>query len=71
MTQAAVPYFREAGNGPGVVCLHSNASSSSQWRELMEALAPTHRVLAPDGWSAGRALLSMTGNDESRATVSG
>jgi pimeloyl-ACP methyl ester carboxylesterase len=54
MTETAIPYFREAGNGPGVVCLHSNASSSSQWRELIEALAPTHRVLAADGWSAGR-----------------
>jgi len=52
--QPARPFFRVAGNGPGVVCLHSNASSSSQWRELTEALAPTHHVLAPDGWSAGR-----------------
>ena len=24
------PYFREAGAGPVVVCVHSNASSSSQ-----------------------------------------
>ena len=33
-------FFREAGRGPGVVCLHSNASSSSQWRALMDGLAP-------------------------------
>jgi len=49
-----LPFFREAGAGPGVVCLHSNASSSGQWRELMETLAPRHRVLAADGWGAGR-----------------
>ncbi len=30
------PFFREAGTGPGVVCLHSNASTSGQWRGLMD-----------------------------------
>lgn len=30
------PSFREAGAGPGVVCLHADAGSSSQWRGLME-----------------------------------
>ena len=34
--------------GPSVVCIHSNASSSAQWRSLMNLLSPTHRVLAPD-----------------------
>ena len=48
------PYFREAGAGPGVVCLHSNASSSGQWRALMERLAPKFRVLAPDAYGAGK-----------------
>lgn len=48
------PFFREAGSGPGVVCLHSNASSSSQWRGLMERLAPKFRVLAPDSYGAGK-----------------
>jgi pimeloyl-ACP methyl ester carboxylesterase len=48
------PHFREAGAGPGVVCLHSNASSSSQWRGLMESLAPGFHVLAPDSWGSGR-----------------
>ena len=48
------PFFREAGSGPGVVCLHSNASSSSQWRALLEMLAPRFHVLAPDGYGAGR-----------------
>lgn len=39
--------MREAGSGHGVVCMHSNASSSSQWRGLMDLLAPRYRVLAP------------------------
>jgi pimeloyl-ACP methyl ester carboxylesterase len=47
-------FFREAGAGPGVVCLHSNASSSSQWRGLMERLAPKFHVLAADSYSAGK-----------------
>jgi len=47
-------FFREAGAGPGVVCLHSNASSSSQWRALMELLAPRFHVLAPDTYGAGK-----------------
>lgn len=48
------PYYREAGAGPGVVCLHSNASSSSQWRGLMELLAPKFRLFAPDSYGAGK-----------------
>ena len=48
------PFFRESGSGPGVVCLHSNASSSSQWTGLMERLAPHFRVLAVDSYGAGR-----------------
>jgi pimeloyl-ACP methyl ester carboxylesterase len=48
------PFFRESGSGPGVVCLHSNASSSSQWRSLMDRLAPSFHVLAPDGYGAGK-----------------
>lgn len=48
------PFFREAGSGPGVVCLHSNASSSGQWRGLMDALAPKFHVLAADSYGAGK-----------------
>lgn len=48
------PYFREAGSGPAVICLHANASSSSQWRTLMDQLSPRWRVLAPDTLGAGR-----------------
>ena len=53
----APPHVRDAGadsGGIGVVCLHSNASSSSQWRALMERLAPHYRVFAPDSFGAGR-----------------
>jgi len=48
------PHVREAGAGPGVVCLHANASSSSQWRGLMDRLAPQFHVLAADGYGAGK-----------------
>jgi pimeloyl-ACP methyl ester carboxylesterase len=49
---------------PGIVCLHANASSSSQWRALTSRLAHDHRVFTPDtlgagqgpAWPAGRAV---------------
>lgn len=52
--RAPAPFAREAGSGPGVVCLHANASTSGQWRALMDALAPRFRVLAPDLYDCGR-----------------
>ncbi len=48
------PFVREAGAGPGVVCVHSNASTSAQWRGLMGLLAPKFRVLAPDSYGSGK-----------------
>lgn len=48
------PFVREAGAGPGVVCLHSNASTSGQWRALIDELAPGFHVLAPDSYDAGK-----------------
>jgi pimeloyl-ACP methyl ester carboxylesterase len=48
------PFFREAGSGPGVVCLHANASTSGQWRSLMERLAPKFHMLAADSYGAGK-----------------
>jgi len=48
------PFFREAGAGPGVVCLHANASTSGQWRGLVDLLAPKFRVFAVDSYSAGK-----------------
>lgn len=50
----ARPFLREAGSGPAVLCLHSNASSSSQWRALMDSLASRYRVMASDGLGAGK-----------------
>lgn len=51
------PFFRAAGTGPGVVCIHSNASSSSQWRALMERLSGQFHLLAPDSLNAGKSRL--------------
>ena len=51
---SADPFCREAGTGTTVLCLHSNASSSSQWRALMDLLAPDWHVMAPDQLGAGR-----------------
>jgi len=48
------PFFREAGSGPSVVCLHANASTSAQWRLLTELLSPNYRVLTPDSYGAGK-----------------
>lgn len=48
------PFVREAGAGPGVVCIHANASNSGQWRGLMDVLAPRFHVLAPDSYGAGK-----------------
>lgn len=48
------PFYREAGSGPGVVCIHSNASTSGQWRGLMDLLSPGFRVLAPDSYGSGK-----------------
>jgi pimeloyl-ACP methyl ester carboxylesterase len=55
-TTVAIPetFVREAGSGPGVVCIHANASNSGQWRGLMEDLAPHFHVLAADSYGSGR-----------------
>jgi pimeloyl-ACP methyl ester carboxylesterase len=49
-----IPFFREVGSGPGVVCLHASGSTSSQWRALMESLAPSYHVLVADSFGAGK-----------------
>ena len=48
------PFIREGGAGPRVVCIHANASSSSQWRSLIEMLSPRHHVIAPDSYGSGK-----------------
>jgi pimeloyl-ACP methyl ester carboxylesterase len=52
--QFAAPHFREAGQGDAVICLHANSSSSSQYRALMELLAPRYHVLTPDFLGHGK-----------------
>jgi pimeloyl-ACP methyl ester carboxylesterase len=52
--QPQTPYFREAGSGTSVVCIHSSASSSGQWRTLMERLADRFRVIAVDLYGSGK-----------------
>jgi pimeloyl-ACP methyl ester carboxylesterase len=49
-----LPFVREAGAGSTVVCLHSNASHSAQWRSLMDRLSGRYRVLAMDSYGAGK-----------------
>lgn len=53
MTPARV-CVREAGTGPAVVCIHASASSSAQWRPLMDRLAGRFRTLAVDLYGSGR-----------------
>lgn len=53
-TTAATPYSRESGSGTPVICTHANGSSSGQWRQLMEKLAPRHHVFAVDAYDAGQ-----------------
>ena len=48
------PFVRESGSGPDVICIHANASNSSQWRGLMDLLAPGYHVLAPDSYGSGK-----------------
>lgn len=47
-------HVREAGVGPAVVCIHASASSSAQWRPLMDRLVSRYRTLAVDLYGSGR-----------------
>lgn len=49
-----MPFQQEQGRGETVVCLHSNASTSAQWRQLSDLLADRFCVRAVDGYGAGR-----------------
>lgn len=51
---STVPFRREAGAGPTVLCLHSNASHSGQWRGLMDRLADRFHVVAVDSYGSGK-----------------
>ena len=50
----AIAYFRESGSGSTVVCVHSSASSSGQWRSLMDTLSDRYRVIAMDLYGYGK-----------------
>jgi pimeloyl-ACP methyl ester carboxylesterase len=52
--EPGLAFVREAGQGIPVICLHSSASSSAQWRPLMDALADRYRVLAVDLYGSGK-----------------
>jgi pimeloyl-ACP methyl ester carboxylesterase len=54
VTTPARAFFREAGCGAAVVCIHSSASSSAQWRPLMDHLAGRFRTLAVDLYGSGK-----------------
>ena len=54
MTAPARAYLREAGHGPAVVCIHASASSSAQWRPLIDRLAGRYRILAGDLYGSGQ-----------------
>jgi len=47
-------YVREAGTGDPVVCIHSSASSSAQWRPLIDRLSSRFHMLAVDLYGSGR-----------------
>lgn len=47
-------HYRAAGEGQGVILLHSTSSSGGQWKSLMERLSPKYRLLAPDLFGYGR-----------------
>ncbi len=49
-----IPGIKEAGKGPSVVCIHGSASTSGQWRPLMERLSDGFRIIAPDLYGHGR-----------------
>jgi len=48
------PFVREAGSGDAVICLHSSASFSAQWRGLIDRLSGRFRVLAVDLYGSGQ-----------------
>ena len=47
-------HYREAGTGPAVVCLHCSASTSGQWRPLMERISERFHVIAADLYGSGK-----------------
>ncbi len=52
--QTPIASYKEAGQGPSIVCLHGSGSSSSQWRSLMDRLSNRFRLIAPDLYGHGK-----------------
>lgn len=52
-TRLGFVHYRATGSGPAVILFHINQQSSALMRELMEGLAPAHRVVAMDYPSHG------------------
>ncbi len=49
-----VAFHRVAGQGRRVICFHSNASHSGQWRALTEQLSSRFEIIAVDSYGAGQ-----------------
>lgn len=47
-------YFRAAGTGPNVLCLHSSLGSSKQWSNLCGGLCENYRIIATDLYGHGK-----------------
>jgi pimeloyl-ACP methyl ester carboxylesterase len=54
MIESPRAFFRESGRGTAVVCLHASASSSAQWRPLMDRLGCRYRTVAADLYGSGK-----------------
>jgi pimeloyl-ACP methyl ester carboxylesterase len=52
--QQTTAHVIETGAGPPVVCIHSSASYSGQWRVLMKRLEHRFQVVAPDLYGYGK-----------------
>jgi haloalkane dehalogenase len=51
--------YVDHGSGTPVVLVHGTPSSSREWRHVASALAPYHRVLAPDHLETGASVRSV------------
>ena len=46
-------HYLDEGEGPAVVMVHGNPTWSFYYRQLVQALSPTHRCLVPDHIGCG------------------
>ncbi|MFN0039392.1 MAG: alpha/beta fold hydrolase [Burkholderiales bacterium] len=52
--RAPLPYFRESGSGPHVLCIHAFSASANQYQDLEKRLALRFRVITADLYGHGR-----------------